>query len=571
MYSKRSVSSRVRVPSAVGSALALIAVAVAVSSCSQASAPPLRPAAAFALPGSGSVSVNWAPPSETSDVASYVATAKPGGRTCTSTKKTSCSIQGLTNGTTYQIRVQSVGPGGSSPAFITSGTPGSPWPPSAVTSAPGDTAANLTWTAPIFSPGGPVTSYTATSYPGGGSCTSTTTSCTATGLKNGTTYAFVVVAHNAFGSSAASTGSPGVTPSTTAGGSVGITYLGPVSASQESTAGTLLQRDAGISVALPNGRSLWIFGDTSSFSAAAGQSSAFIGGSTAAKGKYVPGRSPNALKDIQPAGTPANSTTPAPSQFIPPPTTTVMPDGSGRACSPANGAVYTARWPTGAALLDNQQLLFVTYTDVCVTSATNFTVEGWGFMDFAWRTGKIKTGPYDVFPPSPSGAPLPNDRAYQSPVVSNGKITMFTSECTSLYVACAAGSVATTTVADNPLALAIPASYVGHPAVTDGASQWTPVNISVSAYPSGLRLIEQTSIGGTFVVYSSASPTGPWHAFYSGTLPGCSTTPKGFCYAFVGHPELGTNSSLVISYFKPDSPTNVDIGHVDLALVPLPH
>ena len=148
---------------------------------------------------------------------------------------------------------------------------------------------------------------------------------------------------------------------------------------------------------------------------------------------------------------------------------------------------------------------------------------------------------------------------------------MFTSECTSLYVACTAGSVATTTVADNPLALAIPASYVGHPAVTDGASQWTPVNISVSAYPSGLRLIEQTSIGGTFVVYSSATPTGPWHAFYSGTLPGCSTTPKGFCYAFVGHPELGTNSSLVISYFKPDSPTNVDIGHVDLALVPLPH
>ena len=117
-----------------------------------------------------------------------------------------------------------------------------------------------------------------------------------------------------------------------------------------------------------------------------------------------------------------------------------------------------------------------------------------------------------------------------------------------------------------------PDGYQSSPDLIEGIKKRFPdIEISVSAYPSGLRLIEQTSIGGTFVVYSSATPTGPWHAFYSGTLPGCSTTPKGFCYAFVGHPELGTNSSLVISYFKPDSPTNVDIGHVDLALVPLPH
>ena len=570
MQYKRSVSDRLRAPTAVLVTLTLMTVAVCMSACGQAAAlPPLAPTAASATAGDGSASVHWTPPRANADVTSYVATARPGGQKCKSANAATCTITGLANGTYYAISVQSVGPGGSSRAALTGLSPGTPLPPTHVLAAPGDTTVTLTWTAPPSSPASPVTSYSVLSYGGGGSCTSTTTSCTATGLMNGFHYFFVVQSHNAFGASLPSGFSNPATPSTTAGGSVGITYLGPVSASQESATGTLLQRDAGISVALPNGRSLWIFGDTSSFSAAAGQSSAFIGGSTAAKGKYVPGRSPNALKDIRPAGTPSTSTTPAPSQFIPPPTTTVMPDGSGRACSPANGAVYTARWPTGAALLDNQQLLFVTYTDVCVTSATNFTVEGWGFMDFAWRTGKIKAGPYDVFPPSPSGAPLANDRAYQSPVVSNGKITMFTSECTSLYVACAAGSVATTTVADNPLALAIPASYVGHPAVTDGASQWTPVNISVSAYPSGLRLIEQTSIGGTFVVYSSAAPTGPWHAFYSGTLPGCSTTPKGFCYAFVGHPELGTNSSLVISYFKPDSPTNVDIGHVDLALVPL--
>ena len=71
-------------------------------------------------------------------------------------------------------------------------------------------------------------------------------------------------------------------------------------------------------------------------------------------------------------------------------------------------------------------------------------------------------------------------------------------------------------------------------------------------------------------MFSASSPSGPWHAFYSGTLPGCSTTPTGFCYAFVGHPELGSNTSLLVSYFKPDSQDNANVGHVDLALVPLP-
>jgi len=390
------------------------------------------------------------------------------------------------------------------------------------------------------------------------------------GLTNGKSYAFIVVAHNQFGDSYPSDPSALVTPDTMAGGTPGIQYLGPVNASQESTAGTVLQRDAGISVALPGGRDLWIFGDTSSFSANATETHAFIGGSTAARGKYVAGRTPTALKDVHPAVTTSASAAAPPSQFIPTPTNTYMPDGSGRPCTKENGAVYSARWPTGAALLADQINLFVTCSDVCVTSATNFTVEGWGFMVTTVRGSKIKFGPYDVFPPSPKGTPISEDRVYQSPVVANGQVTMFTSNCTSLYVACASGSVSVTSVADNPLALANPASYVSTPAVTDGSQPWKPVNVSVASYPSGLRLIEQTSIGGEFTVFSSKSPTGPWQPILTGTLPGCSTTPKGFCYAFVGHPELGSNSSLIMSYFKPDSPNNANVGHVNLAYVPLP-
>ncbi|MGA2837051.1 MAG: fibronectin type III domain-containing protein [Acidimicrobiales bacterium] len=544
----------------------LVLVAVATTACSQAAAPP-APTGVVAFPGNGRASVSWQEPTQGATVSSYVVSTTPSAGRCTSTR-TSCTVRGLTNGRVYTISVQSVGTSGTSSAATTSLRIGVPWPPSGVTATAGDTSAVVSWKPPIYSPGAPVTSYSVTSIPAGHQCTSSTTSCTVVGLVNGTDYTFTVVAHNMYGPSHSAVPAGAVSPSTDSGGSTGIVYLGPVNASQETTGGTILQRDAGISVALPNGRDLWIFGDTSSFSADSSQSNAFIVGSTAAKGKYTPGEPPQALKDVQPAGTLSDST--QPSQFIPTPTDTYMPNGSGKACTPANGAVYTARWPTGAALLDNPVYVLVTYTDVCVTSASSFTVEGWGFMIYQWRNGKIRYGPDDVFAPTPQGTPLPADRTYQSPIVSGNQITLFTSECTSLFISCGSGTVSATAIADTLPALVAPASYVSQPAVTDGATQWMPVNVTVASYPTGLQLIEQTSIGGTFVVYSSSSPTGPWHQFVSGTLPGCSTTPTGFCYAFVGHPELGSSTSLVVSYFKPDSPQNANIGHVDLALVPLP-
>jgi Fibronectin type III domain len=585
MQSARSASPRHRAQGALLVTLVLAVVALGFSACGQsATATPAQPTWVGALPGNGAEAVGWGTPSQPVTVTDYVATAEPGGSSCKSDKVMSCWVRGLANGKAYTISVRSVGPSGQSSAISTTITPGVPWPPNPVTAIPGDGSAAVSWS-PAHDLGGPVTSYTVQTFPSGdgctissmtcsgrphalaNTCTTATTTCTVVGLVNDTTYTFVVTAHNVFGHSAPSGASPATTPSTTAGGTPGIIFLGPVNANSESTTGTTLQRDAGISVALPNGRDLWIFGDTSSFSADSDQSSSFIGGSTAAKGRYIPGESPTALKDVEPAGTSPSSA--APTQFIPTPTDTYMPGGSGRPCTTANGAVYTARWPTGAALLSDERTLLVTYTDVCVTSATSFTVEGWGFMTYLWRQDKIKTQPYDVFPPSAQGTSLPTDRAYQSPVVANGQVTFFTSNCTSLYIACTGGSVSVTTVSDNVLTMAIPSNYVSVPAVTDGSAPWMPVNVSIAAYPYGLRLIEQTSIGGTFIVFSATSPTGPWHAFYSGTLPGCSTTPTGFCYAFVGHPELSSNTSIVVSYFKPDSPGNANVGHVDLALVPL--
>ena len=77
-----------------------------------------------------------------------------------------------------------------------------PQPPSNVTATPGDAKATISWAAPTNTGGSPITGYTATASPGGKSCTTTTaTSCTISGLTNGTTYSVSVTVSNAVGTS----------------------------------------------------------------------------------------------------------------------------------------------------------------------------------------------------------------------------------------------------------------------------------------------------------------------------------------------------------------------------------
>jgi hypothetical protein len=88
--------------------------------------------------------------------------------------------------------------------------------PQGVRATAGQEQATVSWTAVT----GQISSYTATASPGGRTCTTTTsTSCTVTGLTAGTAYTFTVSAANEFGSGPASSPSNAVTPTAPAGGS----------------------------------------------------------------------------------------------------------------------------------------------------------------------------------------------------------------------------------------------------------------------------------------------------------------------------------------------------------------
>ncbi len=91
--------------------------------------------------------------------------------------------------------------------------PALPDPPTAVVATPLDASAFVTWAPPANDGGGVIASYTATSAPGGKTCTATgALSCIVKGLDNGTAYSFSVTARNPSGNGVASAASSPVTP-----------------------------------------------------------------------------------------------------------------------------------------------------------------------------------------------------------------------------------------------------------------------------------------------------------------------------------------------------------------------
>ncbi|MGO9872280.1 MAG: hypothetical protein ACLPVY_00655 [Acidimicrobiia bacterium] len=335
----------------------------------------------------------------------------------------------------------------------------------------------------------------------------------------------------------------------------------PLRSSYE-TATRVVSRDIGLSVVLPDGHELWLFGDTGVYQRtgdARWTSTKFIDGSTALEAKYASGQVPHGGE--YPSG--------APARFIPVPNDVYLSDGSGRACIKGLGAAaFSARWPTGAAVMEsNTSEVLITYSEVCVTHggiSAETRIEGWGYLLYNWRTHHIDHGPIDVFRPHANAAAIASSLVFGSPIFDNGNLTLFSSTCVSQYLGCGVGQVWSVTMPDMTAALDNAKSYTLNQLATDGSGQFEPLSISVGQYSTGLRMVEWTSIAGTYAIFSAPTITSAWHLDGSGTLPRCQTH-TGFCFALEGHPELSTPTDIFVSYDDPDAGPN---GHVVISALP---
>ncbi|MFI0460731.1 MAG: beta strand repeat-containing protein [Ilumatobacteraceae bacterium] len=132
------------------------------------------------------------------------------------------TISGLTNGTSYSVSIRGVndvGDGATSNAVTA--TPASPpTEPRTVIATGSNASAVISWLAPSDNGGAIVTGYTATAYNAAvsgsvvSSCSTALTTCTITGLVNGTTYYVSIVAINASGTGGESMPRAAVTPVT---------------------------------------------------------------------------------------------------------------------------------------------------------------------------------------------------------------------------------------------------------------------------------------------------------------------------------------------------------------------
>ena len=149
-------------------------------------------------------------------------------------------ITGLANGTTYRVSVAAVNDLGTGTfSSRANGVPATvPSAPRWLHGVRGSTTATLLWNPSASNGGSAITSYLVSDLHGH-TCTTSTTTCTVSGLSNGISYVFYVVAYNSRGPSvlsnsnlvipATTPGAPGITSVVAGNRSVVVTFMAPTS------------------------------------------------------------------------------------------------------------------------------------------------------------------------------------------------------------------------------------------------------------------------------------------------------------------------------------------------------
>jgi hypothetical protein len=215
----------------------------------------------------------------------------------------------------------------------------------------------------------------------------------------------------------------------------------------------------------------------------------------------------------------------------------------------------------------------ITYTNVCVESAWSFVLAGNGVVEYTPVTNALGA-PTTVFSTA-AGASIPAEEQLGSPIFGgDGYLYSFAKACDATYVGvCTAGRTFLARVPSGSYATAsayqwrtasggwscdraLAASVVDHA---------TPSDVTVDDYRAlgrGFVMVETTSVGGSYRLWTASAIAGPWTLGSSGTLGGCASSAGEMCRALIGHPELSTSSALALSYFRASD------AHVAVAFVP---
>ncbi|GAB4088472.1 hypothetical protein GCM10028785_11410 [Hydrogenophaga soli] len=189
---------------------------------------PNAPTAVVATAGDTQARVDFAAPAAGSlPISRYTVVSNPAGGVDAQagTTATSHTLTGLTNGTSYTFTVVATNGVGDGPVSAASNAvtpatiPGAPTGVSASANA-SNGQATVSFSAPASNGGSAITGYTVVSNPAGGvdaQAGATALSHTVTGLTNGTSYTFTVVATNGVGDSVASVASNAVVPGAVVG------------------------------------------------------------------------------------------------------------------------------------------------------------------------------------------------------------------------------------------------------------------------------------------------------------------------------------------------------------------
>lgn len=304
-----------------------------------------------------------------------------------------------------------------------------------------------------------------------------------------------------------------------------------------------LERDCGFSHPLPNdGRlSIWLFCDTP-IANSSGEGIGFIPGSTAAVGPFTRGEVPTDLSEIPHVGTrierlPSNQN---PQQFLDTPKGVTLPGGK-NPCRLIRGVQYPATWMSGVARIPSTSRLLISFTDVCVVVGRSITTEHFGLAEYEPATNTI-TSMTRVFRAGP-GRNLPPRLMLGAPIFSGGHLYLFSHNGSDVFVA---------RTAANPANWQRAGSYRFSTVIFRSTPLGAISADDFSSVGQGFDLVEQTSLGGNFRVWTARSPAGPWTPKMSSSVPcGTGSGFVNFCRALIGHAELSTSNCLLLSFYDP--------------------